>query len=356
MAWRRLRRWRRIAIGLIFVFDAGYGIDGAALALTVGSALTAALTLGRLLHVGYRPRLRGFEMRDTLRASWHLVVGSVGYIMGQLTFVVSVALAARLGEGTVTVYTYAFFAALLVIGSVSGPIGIVLAAPISATWDRRPETLRPYLLDVMRAGLVIVLPILGLAALVGEDIVDAILGRALGADAQEDLVISFLALGGVMISSVIAPVPTIAVFARGRYALAAAISTATWVGHLGIAIAALQADSLPVLAAASSATTVASLVALLWIVYGRARLLGMLRLVGAETARVALVAALVFVPLVFVSWAVDSLVVSVLSAVVGALAFVVAVRMLLPEHWRLCERVIGPLLQAGRSNRNSPHA
>ncbi|MGI9659180.1 MAG: hypothetical protein ACR2OD_09755, partial [Gaiellaceae bacterium] len=335
-----------VAIGLVFVFDGALGIDGVPLALAVGSALTAAFIITRLALLGYRPRLRVAAGPAALRATWHLVVGSVGYIVGQLTFVVSVALAARLGEGMVTVYTYVFFAASLVIGAVAGPIGIVLAAPISATWDRRPESLRPYLLDVTRTGLVLVVPILGLAALIGEDIVNAVLGRALGADAQRTLVLSFLALGGMIVSSSVAPVPTIAVFARGRYAAAALLAALASTIHVGLAVAALQADSLPVLAVASSVTTAIGLVTLLWLVYGRSRLAAVLRLVAVEIAHVVVVGMIVFLPILAVSWAVDSLAWRLPAALVGAGAFVGAVRRWLPEHWKLCRRVVEPLSDA----------
>src|SRR5439155_12457272 len=148
--------------------------------IAAGSLLTAAVMLRRLRRRGYQPRLRAIvRPRDWASAVVVVVVGSFGYVIALLAYVISLAFAARLGTGAVTLYTYAFFTASALMAATSGPATIVLAAPLAETWDRRRSSLEPYLLAVFRAGLTVAAPVLAIAVLVGHDLVHAVLASSL---------------------------------------------------------------------------------------------------------------------------------------------------------------------------------
>ena len=208
-----------------------------------------------------------------------ITIGSVGFLISQLAYVVSLGFAARMGTGAVTLYTYAFFTASALIAATAGPVTIVLAAPLSETWDRRRESLEPYLLAVFRSGLTLVVPVLATAAIVGRDLVGAVLGSSLDVSDQRTLVLTFLALSGTIVSSMAAPVPTLAAFAEARYVQLAVISAASMVLHAVLSFVGYRSGHLEALAGAASASSLCSLGLLLVIVYGdRARATALLLL------------------------------------------------------------------------------
>lgn len=345
------------SIVVLLVLAGPLGVDAVAVGVTVGSVLIAAILLVRLLRVGYRPSpSRLLDGRAAAVAAWQTTVGALGFVVAQVSYVLSVAFAARLGEGAVTLYSYAFFACSLVVGATTGPVGIVLAAPLARTWDRRPASLEPHLLAVLRAALVLVVPAIGLAGLIGVPLVDLVLGRSLGPDDPATLMATFLALGGLLLSSCASPVPTLAAFAAGRYLAVLAVAGLGLAVHAGISFAALQADSLPVLGAATSVSTLLSLALLLLIVYGPRGTLATLWLVAREAVRVVAVGTVAFLPVALGAWALGAAGWHVLGAVLGLAAFALLVRLALPEHRALVARLAEPLTQRLRTSRNIPQA
>jgi hypothetical protein len=273
--------------------------------------------------------------------------GSIGSVALQLTYVVTLAFAARIGEGAVTLYSYSFFAAALLIGAVAGPAAIVLAAPVARTWDRRPESLDPHLLAVFRAGLALIVPVTAAAVLIGDDIVELLLGSELSAADADTVVRSFLALSGMVVATLAVPVPGLAAFAASRYLAVGSVSIAGVVVHLAASGAAAAAwDTLESLAAAASVSSVAMLAMTLTIVYGRqlGRPLGML---VVELARVVAVAVASFGPPGIVAAALGGPGWDVAAAVAGTAVFLLVLRARLPRNWELVLRIAAPLRTRG---------
>jgi peptidoglycan biosynthesis protein MviN/MurJ (putative lipid II flippase) len=336
------------AIAFVLALEGALGIDAVSAGLVCGSLLTAVLMVGRLLRRGWRPRWgRLREAHRSLGAMALVLSGSIGSVALQLTYVVTLAFAARIGEGAVTLYSYSFFAAALLIGAVAGPAAIVLAAPVARTWDRRPESLDPHLLAVFRAGLALIVPVTAAAVLIGDDIVELLLGSELSAADADTVVRSFLALSGMVVATLAVPVPGLAAFAASRYLAVGSVSIAGVVVHLAASGAAAAAwDTLESLAAAASVSSVAMLAMTLGIVYGRqlGRPLGML---VVELARVVAVAVASFGPPGIVAAALGGPGWDVAAAVAGTAVFLLVLRARLPRNWELVLRIAAPLRTRG---------
>lgn len=342
-----------VPVASLIVLGDSFGIDSVTGGIAVGSFVIAGAMAVRFSLLGYRPHwLSALTSGGMVAAGAVVVAGSVGYLVSQLSYVISLGFAARLGEGSVTLFSYGFFAASIIIGASSGAITLVLAAPLSEAWDRRPAWLEPHMVQIFRGGLAFVAPVFAVMALVGTNLVDLVLGASLTDSDIETLVATFLCLGGMVVCSLAAPVPTLAAFAAGRYAWLAAIS-AVGVGlHLGLSALALRGDRLELLGVASSVSTLFALTCLLVLVWGRrtgvaiallARELGILLLVTAATfGSVGLAAA----------W-VGGAGARAVATVVGLALYVLAVRRLLPESWETARRAFRPLTQ-GRTKRKSP--
>jgi O-antigen/teichoic acid export membrane protein len=329
-----------VAITGLFALEPAAGIDAVAIGVTAGSTLTAAILVGRLVSEGYRPRLRGMlAVRRALASIGAILGGAAGYMLFYLTLVVSVTFAARMAEGDVTLYSYAFFTAVMVMGATSGPAGVVMAAPLSKSWDGRPASLEPHLLAVFRTSLMLILPIIAVAALVGDKLVDLVLGSSLSGSDADSIVATFLGLSGMMVASVAMSVPLLAAFVARRYGAVSAIAAAG-IGLQVLASAiAKTTDHLYALGIATSISTTVSLLLLLAVVYGReaGAAAGLLL---AELFRVALAAALVFLPLGLAAVALGGSGWLVVAAALGLPGFVLVVRAALPEHWELAMRIV----------------
>jgi hypothetical protein len=333
-----------LAIGVLLALSAELGIAAVSVGLAAGSLLSAAIVFSRLWKAGYRPRLSAVvqRARNMLGATAVMLAGSIGALGLQLMYVGSLAFAARIGEGSVTLYAYAFFGAVLMVGATSSTSAIVLAAPLSRTWDRRPESLDPHLLAVFRVGVTLVVPIFAVVALVGDEAGDLLLGGSLDGGDVDEIVVTFLALAGVVIASVAAPVPLLAAFAASRYGAVVALTAVALALHVAGSAVALETSSLEALGGAASMSSLLGLALLAALVWGR-RFPATLVVLARELGRVVAIAALAFLPLGAPAVLVAGPLVQIGAALVGTGAFAMLLRRLLPEHWELLLRLVTPL-------------
>lgn len=341
------------SIAGVAVLSGPLDVSAVPVAVAAGSLLNAALMTRTLLASGWHPHRRLVGSARALgRRVWTMVSGAALYAASQAIFVVSLALAARIGSGAATVYTYAFFAASFIVGASSGSVGIVLAAPLAQTWDRSPASLTPHLRTIVRLGAVLIAPVLGVAAVAGDDLASAILGSKLdGADTQA-LAGSFLALAGYMFAMLAVTVPLLAAFALSRYPAVAAVSLGALVIHVGLSVAAATTDDLEWLAVAASVSTILMLTGLLAVVYGRDAGRPLLAAASELVAPVAL-ATLTFGAAGVVTVVATGSAVAVAAALVASVAYVVLLRAWLPAHWELVERLLAPVagMRAARASR-----
>lgn len=312
-------------------------------ALAAGSLLNAALMVRGLVATGWRVQLHPIQTAVGLgRRLWNMVSGAAPYAGSQAMFVVSVALAARMGGGDATVYTYAFFAASFIVGASSGSVGIALAAPLAQTWDRSPASLTPHLRPIVALGATLTFPVLGIAAIAGPDLAAIVFGSQLSASDTNALAGSFVALGGFVLAMLAITVPLLAAFAMSRYRAVAAVAAVTVLVHAGLSIAGATADRLEVLAAVASVSTVLMLVGLLIVVFG-SRAGDPLLAVGAELLPPGMVAAVSFGVTACLMLLVSGRVGEIALALVGTGLYLLLLRVLLPGNWKLVHRLLAPL-------------
>ena len=274
-----------------------------------------------------------------------LLVGTVAPLLGQLNFVITLAFAAQLGAGAVTLYTGAFFAGAVMIAVTASAASLVLAAPIARSWDGDPATLLPHLRTIMRAGLVIIGPAVGVLGLVGDEVVEAVLGDSFDAGDADAIVAALMALTGLFVGMLAQQLPMLAAFAQSRYgavAIAAAVGTAV---HVAATAVATSLDDIAWLGVAASVSSLVTLTLMLGIIHGRG-LPAALLIVARETAIVALVTVLAFGP------------VAALAAALGGGAWDFARRRdragavrarparALPGHAEVAMRMLAPVLPA----------
>jgi peptidoglycan biosynthesis protein MviN/MurJ (putative lipid II flippase) len=310
------------------------GTDAVPAGLAAGAALTAAIVVARLVRAGYRPRPRGAGTRPAVV----MLTGAIPQLIAQIMYVVSIAFASHLRTGSVTLFSYAYFAALLVIGATTFPASVVLAAPLTRGWDRRPQSLEPQLVTVLRAGLMLVAPAVALVGLVGDELIRLLLGGSLTAHDATAIVTTFLILTGIVVTSIATTVPMLAAFATGRYARLALLSAVTAAFHVAANLAAVQAGRIQALAAVSSVDSVVFLLLLLHMTWGPSAW----RVAGAVAREVGIVAAAgaaAFGPPALVAAAVGGWGAELAAWAVGAAAFAALVLVALPGHSRVARRM-----------------
>jgi peptidoglycan biosynthesis protein MviN/MurJ (putative lipid II flippase) len=325
------------SIAALLALEGALGIDAVATAVALGSVLIFGLVAVRLLGAGYRPHLRAlFPSRAAVRAIGQVLLGALGPLLWQVGYVITLAFAARLQPGDITLYSYAFFAATLVVSVSSSAPGIVLAAPLTRTWDGDPRSLEPHERRVVQAGLVIIVPALALGALVGDEVVELLLGGSLGDGDAADVARSFVCLAGVMLASSASIVPGLAAFARGEYVRVAGIGVLALVVQVGLTAALFGAERIWLLAIASSAGALVAPLLLLVLVHGLRDAARVAELLLREVASLAALAALAFGPLALLAvLAGGSAAAQATAAGLGTVAFVAVLRRWSPSAWAL---------------------
>jgi O-antigen/teichoic acid export membrane protein len=255
-----------LSIVTFVVLQPSLGVDGLAVAILIGSVLSAAIVAVGLLREGWGPsRTTVSEPWAAGRAATVLLIASVSFLIAQLGYLVTLGIGARLGVGVITVYTYSYLAMGLIQAIFVSSVPMVMAAPLAQTWDRRPATLLPHHEAVLRAGMLLVVPLLGAAALVGTDLAGFVLREF--TDAQSTLVIElFLILCINVIWGLVNTVPYAALVGIGRYTALALVTAGVVAIQIAIAFAAGAADSVWLLAAAVPISTAATVVAAMLIV------------------------------------------------------------------------------------------
>lgn len=327
------------SIVVLLVLGDAMGTDAAALGVAGGGLLAAVLLLVRLRNVGWRPH-RLFRRRVTLRSAALMLTGAVGVVGWQACYVITLGFAARLGPGAVTLYTYAFFAAGMLIGATGGSASIVMAAPIAEDWDGDPAWLRPPTLDVLRAGLTIIVPVLGAAALIGDNVLELLLGADLTRSDEVTIITCLMILAPVITAHLAGSVSTLAAFAKRRYGALALIAIAAVAVHVGLSAIALRAgDTLEWLTAATVGTTLFLLVGTVWLVQ-RHETPRTLAMIAAEALRYAITGAIAFGPLGALTAQIGGG--AQLGAFIAGLAIFAGLLRLQPLRWDVARRMAEP--------------
>lgn len=322
-------------------------IDTVAQAVAIGGAVTC-LPIVIAAGMAHPPAGVPGGVIASFRLAGHMLAGALGSVMWQVALVASLSFAGGMSAGSVTIYTYAFFAAGLVNAATSGSLTMVMAGPLTSGWDGRdPRDLEPGMQAVVRACVLVIAPVLGIAVIAADDVAGLALGSALDGHQLDVLRNAFLALAGVMIGSCISPVPALAGYATGRFWAIAAMSLIGLMVHIVLCFAVSGTESLVLLAAVASVSSLLIGGLNVLLIWGRAAG-ALLRRTTLDVAAMVGVAAAAFVLPALAAAATDSGLAGALGgAAVGMLLYLALARRVLPEHVALLTDAV-PFLRARR--------
>ncbi len=334
------------AIVAFLALEPVLGIDALPVALLLGSVLTGAVIGAGLVRAGWRPSaaILGAARRGGARGAGVLVASSISFLLQQIAYLVSLGVAARLGEGVVTSYSYAYAAIGLLIALPSS-VSVVIAAPLATDWDRREESLLVHHRAIASAALLVVVPVAAAAWLVGPEVGSAVLRGF--TDGEVDLTVTlFLILLPTVVATGAMSVPLTALFTLGRLGPLAVASAILLGVHSVICVAAGTLDSEELLAAAASLGAVLSVFVVFALVSRRYLAMASVA-IGAIVARLAVAGAVAFVPVALALRALDAPLADALALVSGTALFALLVRVALPAEREVTARLARALLRRG---------
>src|SRR5205823_3791719 len=165
-----------VGLALFAALADSVGIVALAWALLVNALVALAVPVAGLLRRG---ALRGPwpERLDVGGRLWHLLQGAAVPLALQACYLLALRLAAKLGVGSVTSFTYAYLAASTLVGATGFALGVISSAPLT----RRgvdSETAGRHVVHAGWVSLSLVGAAAGVFALVGGRIVQFVLGDA----------------------------------------------------------------------------------------------------------------------------------------------------------------------------------
>ncbi|HVM56550.1 MAG TPA: hypothetical protein VMT74_03730 [Gaiellaceae bacterium] len=153
-----------------------HGVVALAWGLSVNAVIALTVTVAGLArrHGLGGPRPQRLELGPKL---WHLVQGSAVPVALSGCYLLTLRLAAYLGVGRVSSFSYAYLAASTIVGATAFSLGLISSAPLT----RRgidPEAAGRHVVDAAWVSLVLAGPVAGIVALVGGRIMGVLLGSA----------------------------------------------------------------------------------------------------------------------------------------------------------------------------------
>lgn len=220
---------------------------------------------------------------------WRLLEGAAVPLALQACYLLALRLAAKLGVGSVTSFTYGFLAASTLVGATGFALGIISAAPLTRRGFDADAAGR-HIVHAAWVSLSLIGAAAGVFALVGGRIVHLILGDEYGGQVGREVGQLVVYLSPWMIAWIgfIATYPLVFVAARRRLLLPIAIGGVAAMVPLGLGLRALW--GLAGIAIALGAATLAIALGLMWAVDRRTlevAVVGLLRLslgIGAASA------------------------------------------------------------------------
>jgi hypothetical protein len=309
-------------VGLaVFAALAGpVGIVGLAWGLLVNALVALAVPLVALLRRG---ALRGpWPGRiDVPHRLWHLLEGAAVPLALQGCYLVALRLAAKLGVGSVTSFTYAYLAASTLVGATGFALGVISSAPLTRRGVDE-EAAGRHVVHAAWVSLAFVGAAAGVFALVGGRIVHLVLGNAYGGRVGRDLGLLVVYLSPWMIAWIGFVVTYPLVFVAARRQLLVPVAAVGFGVSIPLGLALRSAWRLPGIAIAIGLATLVIALGLMWAVGARTvsiALLGLARValaLGAATALAfgALTLALPAVPAAVLGIAVYGLIVLALRS------------------------------------------
>jgi peptidoglycan biosynthesis protein MviN/MurJ (putative lipid II flippase) len=298
------------------------------LAVSQGMALSACVGLfGPLAVLAWRAQ-RASMPPDAMRPTGEPLHRRLGVFAAaaaiplslQLAYVVSIPFAGRLGSGAVTSLGYAYLAANTLAAITAFSIGLVSSVPLARS-GLAPGAVARHVVAATWIALVVVGASVGALALMGADLVEAVLGPDYGADVGEEVARLIVVFAAWIVAAVGVNVTFPLMFVAGRLRALPWIGLGTLAAQVGLAWIGVEVLELDGLALSLALSAFIVLVALLWEL--RAARAGM-RGVASATGVVAALTCVAFVPPGLVAR-------GVVAALVGLVMYVVLVAVIRPR-------------------------
>ncbi|HEV7918923.1 MAG TPA: hypothetical protein VGO97_05030 [Solirubrobacterales bacterium] len=336
-----------MSIAVFLLLHGSIGIKAIPVALDASSLTVAVMFVVSLVRGGWRPRIHDYiDVRAITKDVVELGYASASFVANNLGYVISLAIAARIGAGEATIYAYAYFSAALLVATTA----------VSAAMARAPGMLEhadpaAAAADNARSGyvftLVVLAPVFALAAVVGPAVLDFLLGpKFTGGDAGQ-LVATLFALSGWVLASAAGVFAVVHLLNERRFralAVIALIQTAI----LPVMAIAGREIGIEGVAAAQSLSLVVATVAQLRAGFG-SETPRILAGIFTATLRAVVVAGIAVIPGIFlVDAAGDGLVALTGAAAVTLLIALGLTRLAWPQQSQVLTRAAAGALGRGR--------
>jgi O-antigen/teichoic acid export membrane protein len=317
------------AVGLAFILVRVEpdGIIAVAWGMALNAAVALAIPLVALVLRAMRLRMPASAVRHTgqpVRTRLGVFAAAASLpIALQMLYVVCLPFAGRLGTGAVTSFGYAYLAAASLVTVTAFSLGLVTSAPlVRAGVDA--DGIARHVIAAAWVALTLIAAAAGVFAVVGAELVEALLGEAYGGDVGAEVARLVVVLSPWIVASVGVYTAFPLVFVVGRTRFLPVIAVVALGLQVLLAWAAVEVAELDGLAVALALSTLLVLTALLAELGAAKRALQGLAVAAAVVAGFALVA---FVPPA-------ALLGSVAAAAVGLFVYGVLVALVRPRGLR----------------------
>ena len=241
-----------ISIGLFVALEGPLGIDAAATGLAASALWLSAAFAVRLLRTGWRPAAPdGRALRAICSEAGRLGFASAIFVAMNLMFVICMALAARLGEGEATLFSYGYVLAVMLVGVTVNVSGAVRSPSVIAGREQASDVAAVGVW-CFRFTVALCGPVLAMAMLVGGPLIGFALGSSFSDADSDAILLTLLCLVGWILASAAAMFAIVELLARGALRRLALLGAAQVAALLALAYAGSRVAGIEGLAIALS--------------------------------------------------------------------------------------------------------
>jgi hypothetical protein len=259
---------------ILVLIAAGAGIVAVAWGMALNGAVSLLVPVGRLLARG-RPRGLSPRRGEVPARLGEFARGVTLPLALQALYLVCLRLAAELGVGSVTSFTYAYLIGSALVAVTASSLSLVSSVPLARLGLDGGRAVR-HVVSTAWLALAVVVGSAGVFALAGERLMRLALGTEYGGEVGTELGRLVAVLTPWMAASVGVSVTFPLLFVAGRARLLPLLAAAALALHVAVAWAGREAWGLTGIAVALAVTTAAILAGLLLLLSPRA-LLGVAR-------------------------------------------------------------------------------
>lgn len=215
-----------ISLGTFLLAEPALGILAAPVGLAIGGLWLAAVLGTLVARRGWRPRAPSIAtVRAMCAEARRLTFASAVFLGASLTYVISVAMAARQGAGEATLFAYAYTLAAILIGVTANVSGMVRSPAVVASSERTADAAAVGLWS-FRFTVLLTGPVLAMSLLVGKPAIGFVLGSDFGGSNATSIVVTLVCLAGWVLATAGGLFAVIELLARGELTRLALLAVA----------------------------------------------------------------------------------------------------------------------------------